>query len=276
MRSLASVVSIVLMLVPAESFGADGPGASNGSTSKAACMSAYEGAQISMKRAQLQKAHGELAICISDVCPQALRSDCATWLKEVEAREPTVVFSYIDAMGKSRRDVRVLIGGVPVLSELDGRGHAIDPGVAVITFEPQGGKASEVRALVREGQKLQLVEYREPSRLAPIAVVPKDSAVAAPSRIPLYVGLSVLGVGLAGFGGFGAWGLSGKSSLESCKPFCTEDEAGGVRTRFIVADVSLAIAAVGAVITVISLASLASHSPRNTTSAYYTLFTGQR
>lgn len=264
------------MLVPELALGADAPPGSKGSANKAACVSAYEGAQVAMKHAELQKAHSELAICISDVCPQALRSDCASWLKEVEAREPTVVFSYVDAMGKSKRDVRVLVGGVPVLSELDGRGHAIDPGVAVVTFEPQGGKASEVRVLVREGQKLQLVEYREPSRLSPIGTGPKDAARAEPNRVPFYVGLSVLGVGLAGFGAFGAWGLSGKSGLESCKPFCTQDEASGVRTRFIVADVSLAIAAVGAVISVVSLVTSGSQPSRNTATASSVFFPGPR
>ena len=267
MRSIASILSIVLVLLPSTTaFAAD-------KESKAACVGAYEGAQLAMKRGELKRAHGELAACLSDACPQALRSDCATWLKEVETREPSVVFSYIDALGKSKRDVRVLLNGALVSAELDGRGYALDPGMVVVTFEPQGGNAHDLRFVVREGQKLQLIEYREPLKVpppGPTTVAPR----AEPSRVPLYIGLGVLGVGLAGFGGFGAWGLSGKSSLESCKPFCTDDEASGVRSRFIVADVSLAVATVGAVITVVSLFTLANHPNRTVASSAFSRFPG--
>lgn len=262
MRSVVGAVSFCLMVAPSiTAFAGD-------KETKQACVSAYENAQIAMKRAQLKRAHGELAACLNEACPQALRSDCAMWLKEVEGREPTVVFSYVDDLGKSRRDVRVSVGGVSLSSELDGRGHAIDPGEIVVTFEPVGKKAHEIRFVVREGQKLQLVEYREPLRaVAPVPATPDTKTTPEPSRVPLYVGLGTLGLGLAGFGGFGAWGLSGKSSLESCKPFCSEDEASSVRTRFIAADISLAVATVGAVVTVVSIITSQSRNSRSTTTA---------
>jgi hypothetical protein len=54
----------------------------------------------------------------------------------------------------------------------------------------------------------------------------------------------VAAAGLGAFVFFAATGLSERAELrERCAPFCTDDDVAGMRTRFIAADVSLAIAA---------------------------------
>lgn len=48
-------------------------------------------------------------------------------------------------------------------------------------------------------------------------------------------------LGLAGFGFFGLTGLSEESDLDQCKPSCASNDVDAVRTRYLAADISLAV-----------------------------------
>jgi hypothetical protein len=203
---------------------------------RAACVAAYQDAQVSMRRGRLMSARAELGTCLADECPGALRSDCAQWLNEVEARLPSVVLTCEGADGAARADARVSIDGVKVADRLDGTGMKIDPGEHVFRFEVEGEAPLDVRYLVREGDKFQSVVARFSARVERLPSRPVPWTVFA---------LGGLGVAAAGvFVGAGLAGKAGKEDLEGCKPHCTDAAVSSVETKFIVADISLIVSVV--------------------------------
>src|SRR5579883_734779 len=86
---------------------------------KAACAASYEQAQRLRRDRKLVLSREALLVCLQDSCPALLRADCATWLKEVEASLPTVVFEAQGADGAFLADVTVSSGGVVLASRLD-------------------------------------------------------------------------------------------------------------------------------------------------------------
>jgi hypothetical protein len=50
-----------------------------------------------------------------------------------------------------------------------------------------------------------------------------------------------------GLGSFTFFGLTGKDELASCSPDCTEDRIDAVKSRYLVADVSLLVAVISGV-----------------------------
>jgi hypothetical protein len=92
----------------------------------------------------------------------------------------------------------------------------------------------------------------ERNRLIEVELVPigtaQEQAVPPPSppraRSLLLPGIfaGVGAVGLAGFAGLGAWGRSNESKLErSCSPHCSKGDISDVRTKYLLADVSLGV-----------------------------------
>lgn len=215
---------------------------------KEQCINAYQGAQVDMKQSALGAAREKLAVCLSDGCPRALQADCAGWLKEVDARRPSVVLSFKGRDGADLTHVTATIDGKPSVGRTDGRAFDLDPGEHTFVFQPPGEPPVTVKQVVREGEKSQRV-----SAVSALAAAPPPAAVGGEPRarpavtverpVPWTVvalgGLAL--VGASTFVGFGVSGASGKSGLEACKPSCLEDDVSSVRTRFIVADVSLAV-----------------------------------
>jgi hypothetical protein len=209
-----------------------------------ACVAAYQAAQVSMRRASLRSARAELQVCLSDSCAGALRSDCAQWLNEVEARLPGVVLVCEGPDGRGRADARVEVDGAPFADRLEGKSLAIDPGEHTFRFELPGEAPLDVRFVVNEGDKLQRVVGRFPR-----AARPEPGPVApAPARRPVpWTVYALGGIGVVAAGGFtyaGIAGLSGKSDLESCKPECSSSSISAVHTKFVVADVLLGVSVV--------------------------------
>lgn len=207
---------------------------------RAACVAAYEGAQTSMRRGSLKAAREQLGVCLDDACSRVLRTDCAKWLDEVEARLPKVVLGCEGPDGAARSDVRVTVDGQPFAERALGKAIEIDPGEHVFRFELPGEAPLEVRTLVHEGDKLQRVVGRFPRAASQGADVTR-AAGARPIPWTVYA-LGSLGIAAAGgFTAFGLAGLSGKDDLEACRPDCTGSEISSVRTKFIVADVFMVV-----------------------------------
>jgi hypothetical protein len=73
---------------------------------------------------------------------------------------------------------------------------------------------------------------------------PARAVVAPRSKTPAYV---LGGVGIAAaasFGYFALSGHSGMSSLSDCKPFCATSDVQSVRTKYLIADISLGVSLV--------------------------------
>ncbi len=221
------------------------------SPSKEQCINAYQGAQVDMKQSALGAAREKLALCLSDGCPRSLQTDCALWLKEVDARRPSVVLSFKAHDGSDATGVLATIDGKPAAGKTDGRAFDVDPGEHVFVFLPQGEPAVSVKAVIREGEKSQRVAGVSSRHVAQPAREPSDprpTAARAPTERPVPWPVYALGgvslVGLGAFAGFGAAGASAKSDLEVCRPSCLDTDVSSVRTKFIVADISLVVGVV--------------------------------
>jgi hypothetical protein len=166
----------------------------------------------------------------------SLRQDCIRWLAEVEAALPTVVFAVHGPTGNDVTQVRVSMDGEPFASELTGVALPVDPGQHTFRFETSTGLPTELSVLVREGEK---------SRNLAVTFPPPPPPVPSPEWPPTapafpVIGAVVVGGGVAA-GGVGAYfelhGLSQKSSLDACKPNCTETAVTDTRRSFILGDV---------------------------------------
>jgi len=180
-------------------------------------------------------------------CPEFVRNDCARWLNEVELALPSIVL--IAKSGATElEDVHVSFDGTPLRDRIDGKAVTVDPGRHVLRFEAPARAPVQVEVIIHEGDKNRVVEASfpnaEPKRAAP-PVVQSAPASEAHSRVVPYALLGVGALGVAGFASFALLGNSDKHELErTCSPNCAASEANAVHTKYVIADVSLAIGSV--------------------------------
>jgi hypothetical protein len=235
---------------------------------KQQCVSAYEETQVSMRRSHLLAAKSSLQTCLDESCPAVLRSDCAGWLKEVEARTPSVVVECV-ADGAPARDGKLLVDGTARENGLDGRAMELDPGSHTFTCKVEGGTnaSASADALLKEGDKLKVVRIdltpnqgrtapppavKEPGEgtLPPVAGRGRsDEAPRRPVPWGVYAASGLGVVAAAGFTTFAILGTTGKNGdLEPCKPNCSEEQISTVRQKYIVADVFLGVTVISALV----------------------------
>jgi hypothetical protein len=205
-----------------------------------ACVHAYEQAQEERHSGKLLDARVQLASCARDVCPAFIRKDCAAWHGDLQSEIPTVVFTARSGQ-RDLTDVRVSLGARVLSSRIDGQAIELDPGEYEFQFAAPGMKPATQHVLISRGERnrLQRVE------LAPIAtereaVEPLPGARRSWLVPGVLAGVAV--VGLTSFGVFAASGHAAESRLETtCSPRCSKDQVSAVRTKYTVADVSLAV-----------------------------------
>jgi len=266
LRPLASVTTLLgLSLVAFPRLArAEGP------STKAECAAAYEQAQELRTNGKLREAHKNLGTCSQDSCPSFIKTDCSQWLGEVEQELPTIMISAKDQSGEDTTAVSVTIDGELVASELDGKAIEVDPGVHKLRFEIQGAHAVEQKLVVRQGEKERAVSVSfaaaapEPpvddaspyaGGAAPDQGAPRDEpskdteARGRPGsmRPYAYVAGGIGAAGIASFAIFGALGHSAKSDLDAsgCKPHCSQSDVDSIKTKYVLADVSLGIGVAG-------------------------------
>jgi len=216
---------------------------------KSECAAAYEASQEQRKAGALLAAREQLRICVRDACPSFVRNECTQWLEEVETSLPSVVL-------EARRgdqdldDVKVSIDGKPIADKLSGSAVALDPGAHVFRFEYAGEEPIERRVLVRVGEKNRrvAVSFAAPETETPPGTpgpVQADSGKGLNKRTVSYV---LGGVGAVALGSFAFFALSGKSDEnelgDRCSPNCPDSDVDAVRTKYLVADISLGIGVV--------------------------------
>ncbi|APR77930.1 Hypothetical protein A7982_03277 [Minicystis rosea] len=216
--------------------------ATAGADEKQQCLSSYVDAQTLRNQKKLTDAHRALLSCARDACPKEISADCTTWLREVDASFPTVVFDARDADGRDRLDVRVTLDGQPFLEQIDGHAKNIDPGVHVFRYEAAGALPVEDRVAIREGEKnrrLSVVLKKTISTQLPPAPPPPPSRP-IPTLAIVFGGLTLAGAGVfAGFGLAGRYGDPSLRTLDACKGHCSNDDVSSVKLKFAVADVGL-------------------------------------
>lgn len=158
---------------------------------KAACLDASSKAQTLRDTHKLVEAREQLRVCAAGGCPTAVRTDCITWLAEVEQGLPTVVISATDGAGHDRFDVTVTVDGqVPAIA-LQGQALPMNPGSHALHLEAggAGGAALDQQILVKEGVKNQSVAIVLPrqkdeaaNRAAAAPAAPVTTSIEPPKR----------------------------------------------------------------------------------------------
>jgi hypothetical protein len=229
--------------------------AGSAASDKRQCAAAYEQGQRLRKQGQLREARAQLQICAGDRCNRVIQQDCVQWVGELDRAIPTLVLRAQDAGGKDISEVQVTLDGQRLVERLDGRAVEVDPGAHTFRFESAGTVAQEARAVIGEGEKMREILVRleapEPPKpplpptpvLVPPPTAPVEAVQPGPSRWPVY---AAGGVGVAGLASFTVFWLVGHSeyvTLTACKGHCSPGAVDAARTKFIAADVSLAVSA---------------------------------
>ena len=193
------------------------------------CVQAYEDGQQARKRGELKKAAEAFTVCAAESCPDLTKSDCVQWLGEVEALRPTILLVLIDEQGKDVANAKVFVDGELHSESLDGKALALDPGPHKIRIVAAGKPELTEELVVREGDKLRKVELT----LGAASGVSTSGTISPFTWVLAGIG----GASLVTFATVGGLGLAGRS----CAPTCTDDEVAAIETKFIVADVFLAV-----------------------------------
>lgn len=243
MRSSLALLLALTLAAPVRAVAAD---------DKQACIAASERAQQLRADGKLGASREQLLFCARDVCPGVVRKDCARWLGEVEEALPTIVLGARDGEGHDITAVKVYVDDKVFAPKLEGKAQSIDPGTHVLKFERDSGEVVTETVLVREGEKNRIVTvtFASPKPEASPQTTPSTTdtppaatpPVARDSRTAAWV---LSGVGVVALGSFAYFGITARndaSDLRStCAPGCAESDVDSVRTRLLVADLSLGV-----------------------------------
>lgn len=218
------------------------------------CIAASEAAQSLRDRRALLAARDKLAVCLRDVCPAPIRSDCIQQRGEVDAAMPSVVFRAKDARAEDLVDVKVLCDGAVLATQEDGKALAVDPGAHTFRFELPGVPPVERKLVIGEGEKDRLIVADMKSG-APAVAVPGPTVKPEDEATHLWApGLVVGGIGVAALVPMTVFWLSGTSDIrtmkDTCAPAaggagCSPDRVSSDRTKLVLGDLFLGIAVAG-------------------------------
>lgn len=252
-RTFLSSVVIALVTVPALAAPqAKKPDPS--ASAKTACVAAHEEGQKLRADKKLRSARERFVACAKSECPAVLRRECGEQIEAIESATPSVVFEARDESGNAVTAVKVSLDGTVIAERLTGGAIEVEPGEHTVRFERTDGKVIETKVLVAEGEKNRKV-VAEYASLLPKP--PKDDRPVVPpeeKKIPL--GTYVAGgVAVVALGSFAVFALTGKSNEDDlagkCSPNCTDDEVGSVNRSYLIADVSLGVAAIATIVAVV-------------------------
>lgn len=209
--SIFSASVVAAMLCPAATARAD---------DKQVCSAAYEATQSLRKDGKLQAAREQAAVCIRDACADFIRTDCAKWLGEIDAAQPTIVLDVKDAAGQETSAVKVTLDGKPWVDKLDGTAKPIDPGHHVLSFALEGSAPMDQAVEAKEGDKNRLVSvsFQTKSSSAEGGSAGDDSSASKRSVLPWVAG----GVGAVGFVTFGVMGALTLGEQSTNKSHCSD------------------------------------------------------
>jgi hypothetical protein len=219
---------------------------------QAECIAAADQAQVLRSAHKLRDARVQLLKCASPTCPAVIGSDCTQWLSEVDAVLPSVVIRAYYPAGGDAVDVRVLVDGEELAHRLEGLALSVNPGIHLFRYELAGMRPVEERMVIREGEKLRALTVKFEPALVTTDTRPGRSETTldtAPSRakratLPYYVLAGVGVVALGSYAYFGLRGLSERSDLAAgcgATHTCSDAQVDPIRTKFAVADISLAV-----------------------------------
>lgn len=150
------------------------------------CLTAHERAQVDRLQGRFLEARAGLAICAQRSCPRLVSKDCTTWLAELEAAQPTVVFTAVDEAGRTLTDVKVHARGALIAEQLDGKPIPLDPGPCAVRYEAEGRGPVQQQLTLHEGEKDRVVRAVLPTASASDAIAasvatPREAAASEPA-----------------------------------------------------------------------------------------------
>jgi hypothetical protein len=192
---------------------------------------------------RLRESRAQLLTCVRETCPAFIRADCTSWLAEVEAAQPTVVFAAVDEKGRDLPAATIAVDGAPVPSATDGREHPIDPGPHDLRLDANG-RQMRSSIVVRSGEKGRRVELRLP------ASEPRAPVTSRPVPLASYVAGGVAVALMATGGVLWAFGRASASryNAQCAAGECTSSDRDGVRRELAIGDVVFGAGLVAAVI----------------------------
>jgi hypothetical protein len=221
------------------------------------CLSAHESAQRLRRDGRFLEARQQLLQCAQANCPRVVRNDCTSWASEVETSTPSLVFAVASSLGGDLAEVRVSANGVPLLSRLDGRAIAVDPGVYTLRFEADGHQPLEETITVRESEHSRFVRVELAALPAAAVAAPARLAPSSPANRRVWPTSSIVlgSLTLAAAGtalGFGVWGKREYNRVDDrCGPQpCADSEVDAGKRAYVLADVFAGVALVGTVASV--------------------------
>jgi hypothetical protein len=243
-RALSAALAIVGVL----------PHGSASAEDARSCIAAADDGQRIRDQGKLIDARSQFARCANEKCPAEIRKACASWLADLDQRQPLVVLAARDSHGQDLVQVHVTMDGAQLTDTLDGRAIPVDPGPHTFRFEAPPALPSEQTIVARERDKTRVVnvvmgdaaEAHVAATPVPVPVLPAPETPSV-DRTPVYL---LGGVGVLALGSFAYFGVTGqhdKNALaNSCAPShsCAQDDVSAAHTKLIVADASLAVGVV--------------------------------
>ncbi len=199
---------------------------------KAQCIAANEGAQDLRGAGKLLEARAQLALCVAESCPGAVRQDCAQRLADVDKALPSLVLVAKDAAGNDLGGVRATIDGKPLADALNGSAVPVDPGEHHLVLESIGLPSVAKTLILHEGEKgrREVVVFGEAAGGATTAPeagasppppeqrdAPSSSAPSPPGDTQRKVAIVLGAVGAVGLVVGGIFGIVAKSSFDHAK-----------------------------------------------------------
>jgi hypothetical protein len=189
----------------------------------------------------LKNARARTEVCATASCPAFIRDDCTTWHAEIVAELPSVSFS-VHSNGVRLTHVRITEGEDVLTERADGGALELDPGNHSFRFEAPDTQPVTRAFVLERGEKNRVIEIE----LLPLAPPPQPkpdpprTETKAPVLPWVFVGTGV--AGLTAFTLFGSAGLSEEGKLErTCAPSCSDEELESVKTKYLLADISLGV-----------------------------------
>ncbi len=224
---------------------------------KADCFAASEKAQQLRDDHKLLKGREQFLACARDVCPAAVKKDCADQVAEIDKRTPTVVVRAKDKAGQDLVAVKVTSDGEPLTEQLDGHAVPLDPGVHTFRFEAAGNEPFEQKVVLGEGEHNRPITANFGKGGADVGAGGGSGKKGAPIGAFVVGGIGLVAMGVAPI--FYAMGLSERSSILNGTQICTTStctsEKNDISSKLVVGDIFMfggaAVLAAGIIWTIV-------------------------
>ena len=224
-----------------------------------ACVKAHQESQTLRRQYRLLESRDRLLLCSNTDCPGLVRKDCLRWLDEVAVQISSVVVHVDSGDSNAPHNVKVYIDNDLRFESIPNRAIELDPGTYHFRFEVEGRQPVDLQVTVAEAEKFKnvTVNYSPPAKSSNGIAISKDDSARNPISVKFVspsktttrpvpaVTYLFAGLGGAAAVNFGIWALSTQSlkhDLEQkCSPNCDQKYIDRVRTRALVADISLGV-----------------------------------